>query len=84
MDKDSKERESVIKEKCQITLPAYIRENAGLKVGDVLLWEYDEVSKTITAIPKPGSFTDALAGLGAHLWKGGVEELEKERESEWV
>jgi hypothetical protein len=29
------------------------------------------------------SFTDSLAGLGAHLWKNEIEELKKEREREW-
>lgn len=80
---DLKDRESVIREKFQITLPGWIRESAGLRIGDVLLWEYDEVTGTMTAIPKPKSFTEALAGLGAHLWKGGVEELRRERDSEW-
>lgn len=80
---DSKDRESIIREKFQITLPACIRENAKLNIGDVLLWEYDEGTGTMTAIPKPKSFTNALAGLGAHLWKNGVEELKKERELEW-
>ncbi|MFZ5633378.1 MAG: hypothetical protein ACOY40_11075 [Bacillota bacterium] len=47
------------------------------------MWEYDEETGTMTAIPKPRSFTGALAGLGAYLWKDGVEELKKERESEW-
>jgi len=80
---EMKDRETVIREKFQITLPAFIRDNAKLNVGDVLLWEYDENSKTITAIKRPRNFTEALSGLGKHLWKNGVEELKREREQEW-
>ncbi len=80
---EMKDRETVIREKFQITLPAFIRDNAKLNVGDVLLWEYDENSKTITAIKRPRNFTEALSGLGKHLWENGVEELKREREQEW-
>ena len=83
MNIDPKEKETIIREKYQITLPSFIRETASLTIGDILLWEYDENTKTITVIPKPKSFTQALAGRGKHLWKNGTEELRKERNQEW-
>lgn len=56
----------------QVTLPAFIRERARLNVGDILLWEFDENSKTLTVIKKPSHFTSQLAGLGKHLWENGL------------
>lgn len=83
-DFENKDKETVVREKYQVTLPAYIRDNVKIKVGDVLLWEYDENSNTITVIRKPQNFTGALSGRGKHLWKNGVEELKQEREKEWL
>lgn len=82
-DVDNSAKESIIREKYQVTLPTFIRNSANLKIGDTLLWEYDEKSNTITAIPKPKSFTAALSGLGKHMWKDGAEQLRKERVEEW-
>jgi len=78
-----RDKESLVREKFQVTLPAFIRERARLNVGDILLWEFDENSKTMTVIKRPSHFTSQLAGLGKHLWKDGVKTLKKERASEW-
>ncbi|AGL01680.1 AbrB/MazE/SpoVT family DNA-binding domain-containing protein [Desulfoscipio gibsoniae] len=78
-----RDKESVVREKFQVTLPAFIRDRARLNVGDILLWEFDENSKTMTVIKRPFNFTSQLSGLGKHLWKNGVETLKKERAREW-
>lgn len=80
---DLKERESVVREKFQITLPSIIRNRAQLSIGDVLIWDYDENTKTMIAIARPKSFTKALSGRGKHLWKNGTAELDRERSQEW-
>jgi len=60
--------ESEIRIKYQITIPDEIREKANLKVGDKLMWQYDEARQEIIVMPKPKSFTDKLWGLGKELW----------------
>lgn len=75
--------ESEIRTKYQITIPEDIRKKANLKVGDKLIWQYDEVHQEIIVMPKPKSFTDKLWGLGKELWETESTDdyLRKERES---
>ena len=75
--------ESEIRTKYQITIPEDIRKKANLKVGDKLIWQYDEVHQEIIVMPKPKSLTDKLWGLGKELWETESTDdyLRKERES---
>ena len=74
--------ESEIRTKFQITIPDDIRKKANLKVGDKLIWQYDEVHQEIIVMPKPKSFTDKLWGLGKDMWKNESTDdyIRKERE----
>ncbi|CCJ33448.1 hypothetical protein [Caloramator australicus] len=53
------------------------------KLGDEVLWVYDDETKELFLFKKPESFTDALAGLGEEMWKnaGGVDYIKQERDS---
>ena len=53
------------------------------KLGDDVLWVYDEDTQQLSIIKKPESFSKALRGLGKEMWKsaGGVEYLKQERNS---
>lgn len=52
------------------------------KLGTDVLWVYDEDSHELTLIRKPESYTKALSGLGAEMWKkaGGMEFIRRERD----
>ncbi len=52
------------------------------KLGKEVLWVYDEDSKELTLIKRPDSYTEALSGLGAEMWKkvGGTDYIIQERE----
>ena len=75
--------ESEIRTKYQITIPDDIRKKANLKVGDKLIWQYDESRQEIIVMPKPKSFSDKLWGLGKELWENESfdDYVRKERES---
>lgn len=68
--------------KNQIVIPKEAREALGLRPGDQLIVQVWEGKLRLT--PYPESFTDALKGLGKHLWEGiDVKEyLRKVREGE--
>lgn len=53
------------------------------KLGNEVIWDYDEDAGVLFIIKKPVSYTDALAGLGSNMWEsaGGVKDLEQERNS---
>lgn len=61
--------ESEIKQRYQTTVPKNVREDAGLHVGDELIWEFNKTTGEITVIPKPKNFVDSLWGLGKELWE---------------
>jgi len=52
------------------------------KLGKEVLWVYDEDSKELTLIKRPDSYTEALSGLGAEMWKtvGGTDLIKRDRE----
>lgn len=52
------------------------------KLGKDVLWVYDEESKELTLIKRPDSYTEALSGLGAEMWKnaGSTDYIRRERE----
>ncbi len=52
------------------------------KLGKEVLWAYDEESKELTLIKRPDSYTEALSGLGAEMWKkvGGTDYIRRDRE----
>jgi hypothetical protein len=54
------------------------------RLGDDLIWDYDEIKGELIIMKRPTSYVDALAGLGADMWKeaGGTEYIEKIRD-EW-
>ncbi|GBF34049.1 hypothetical protein DCCM_3160 [Desulfocucumis palustris] len=58
----------------------YIKE----KLGNEVLWVYDDDSNELFLVKRPESYTDALTGLGEDMWKnaGGVDYLKRERD-EW-
>jgi hypothetical protein len=53
------------------------------KLGNEVLWVYDEDTKELSIIKKPESFSKALRGLGKEMWKSadGIEYLKQERDS---
>ena len=52
------------------------------KLGNEVLWVYDEDSNELFLIKRPDSFTEALSGLGEEMWKsvGGTEYIKRERD----
>lgn len=54
------------------------------RLGNDVLWIYDEETKELTLLKRPKSYTEALSGLGADLWEsvGGTRFISRERE-EW-
>jgi hypothetical protein len=56
----------------------YIKE----KLGNDVLWVYDDESGELFLIKRPESYTDALTGLGEDMWKsaGGVDYIRQERD----
>ncbi|CDX02521.1 hypothetical protein DesLBE_5057 [Desulfitobacterium sp. LBE] len=64
-----------------VLIPNDMIESLKEKFGNDVLWIYDEESQELTLIKKPQSYTDALSGLGAEMWKqGGTEFIRRERE----
>jgi AbrB family looped-hinge helix DNA binding protein len=68
-------------EKFQITIPAEVRRQLGLKAGDrvYLVWERGEfVLRAAT-----GGWTESSRGLGKEVWRheGGAAAIESERNS---
>lgn len=53
------------------------------KLGSEILCEYNAESNELTLIKKPGSYTEALIGLGEDMWKSikGTNFIEQERNS---
>jgi AbrB family looped-hinge helix DNA binding protein len=56
--------ESKISNNFQILIPKEFRNAIGLKVGDTLVWGYDETKKQITLTPIPSSITAELFKIG--------------------
>lgn len=52
------------------------------KLGNEVLWVYDEDSNELSLVKRPESYTDALSGLGEEMWKqaGGAEYISRERD----
>ncbi|GAB6173068.1 hypothetical protein JCM15765_25460 [Paradesulfitobacterium aromaticivorans] len=52
------------------------------KLGNDVLWVYDEDSNELSLVKRPESYTEALSGLGEEMWKkaGGTEHISRERE----
>jgi hypothetical protein len=52
------------------------------KLGNDVLWVYDEESKELTLIKRPDSYTEALSGLGEDMWKkiGGTDYIRRDRD----
>lgn len=52
------------------------------KLGNDVLWVYDEDSNELSLVKRPESYTEALSGLGEKMWKkaGGTEHICRERE----
>jgi bifunctional DNA-binding transcriptional regulator/antitoxin component of YhaV-PrlF toxin-antitoxin module len=60
---------SVINHHYQTEIPQEIAAKIEAKIGDELIWDYDETSATIFIIKKPQSFTRELEGLGKEIWE---------------
>ncbi|QSQ08088.1 hypothetical protein H0A61_00408 [Koleobacter methoxysyntrophicus] len=54
------------------------------KLGDDLIWEYDEIKGELIIMKRPESYVEALMGLGEEMWKeaGGTKYIEEMRD-EW-
>jgi prophage tail gpP-like protein len=52
------------------------------KLGDEVIWYYDEDDGELFIVKKPDSYTEALSGLGENMWKSvnGVEYIKQERD----
>ena len=66
-----------------IKVPSELIDFIKEKLGDDVLWVYDDDTQELSLIKKPESFTEALSGLGAEMWKsvGGAEYIKQERDS---
>ena len=55
------------------------------RLGNDILWYYDEESKELYLLTKLTSFTQSLKGLGKEIWQteGGTERYIKEERSSW-
>jgi AbrB family looped-hinge helix DNA binding protein len=62
----------------QIVLPIEARRRLGLNEGDQLLMLVAK-DGVMTILPRPTSFTEALAGIGADTWRG-VDPVAYQRE----
>ena len=63
--------------KGQVVIPKELREALGINPGDELLMVRS--GDRIIVMKKPGSFVEALRGLGKEIWEG-VEPVEYVRE----
>lgn len=54
--------------KYQVVIPQDIRKKVPILPREEVLVE--EVNGLIVILPKPESYTDAMIGLGGHVWKG--------------
>jgi bifunctional DNA-binding transcriptional regulator/antitoxin component of YhaV-PrlF toxin-antitoxin module len=54
------------------------------KLGDDLIWEYDEIKGELIIMKRPESYVEALMGLGEEMWKEaeGTKYIEEMRD-EW-
>jgi AbrB family looped-hinge helix DNA binding protein len=72
---------SKLTEKYQITIPAAVRQQLGLKAGDSVLLVVEDGQVVLRGAP--GGWTESSRGLGAEMWKqvGGAAAIERERDS---
>lgn len=69
-------------EKFQITIPADVRRQLGLKAGDLVYLTVEEGRVVLRGTR--GSWTESSRGLGADIWKeagGGAAAIQAERDS---
>lgn len=68
-------------EKYQITIPAAVRQQLGLKSGDSVSLALE--GGQIVLRGAQGGWTESSRGLGAEMWKqaGGSDAIERERDS---
>jgi AbrB family looped-hinge helix DNA binding protein len=67
--------------KYQITIPAAVRRRLGLEAGDVV-YLVEEEGRIVLRSAR-GGWAESTVGLGADLWRsqGGVEMIDRERDS---
>jgi len=68
-------------EKYQITIPAAVRQQLGLKAGDAVYLALEGGQVVLRGVQ--GGWTESSRGLGAEMWRqvGGAEAIERERDS---
>jgi len=68
-------------EKYQITIPSEVRRRLGLQAGDLVCLSLEGDRVVLRGVR--GGWTESTRGLGAEMWKreGGVEAIERERDS---
>jgi AbrB family looped-hinge helix DNA binding protein len=68
-------------DKFQITIPAAVRQQLGLKAGDAIYLALEEGQVVLRGAH--GGWTESSRGLGAEMWKqvGGASAIERERDS---
>jgi AbrB family looped-hinge helix DNA binding protein len=68
-------------EKFQITIPAAVRQQLGLKAGDAVSLAMEGGQVVLRGAQ--GGWTESSRGLGAEMWKqvGGADAIERERDS---
>lgn len=68
-------------DKYQITIPAAVRQQLGLKSGDAVCLALE--GGQIVLRSAEGGWTESSRGLGAEMWKqvGGSAAIERERDS---
>jgi AbrB family looped-hinge helix DNA binding protein len=68
-------------DKYQMTIPAAVRQQLGLKAGDAVYLVLEDGQVVLRSAP--GGWTESSRGLGAEMWRqvGGAEAIERERDS---
>lgn len=69
--------------KCQITIPAHVRRQLGLRPGDRVLVEVEGCRAVI--MPIRGSFVERLRGTGKAMWRlaGGADASLSDDRNSW-
>jgi AbrB family looped-hinge helix DNA binding protein len=67
--------------KCQITIPAAVRQQLGLKSGDAVCLALEGGQVVLRGVR--GGWVESSRGLGAEMWRqvGGSSAIERERNS---
>ena len=66
-----------------VLIPNDVLEIIKEKLGEEILFVYDDDAKELSIIKRPDSYTKSLRGLGKEMWEsvGGIDYINQERKS---